>query len=188
MQGLPVPSTDVLCLFVRSARSTAEVAELLRAAVKRIDPDLLVFDLSSMDDRIRESIDDRRAIMLLLAGFAGIALLLSAIGIYGTLAYDISQRTREIGIRGAIGCTAKQITGLILRQGLAKAGMGLLLGMIGAPWLCRFLSSQLFEVKASDPIAYIAVAVLLLIVAIAASYLPARRAACIDPVIALRNE
>ena len=126
--------------------------------------------------------------MLLLASFAGVALLLSAIGIYGMLAYDVSRRTREIGIRSAIGATRQQIAALILRQGLWKAGAGLLLGLGGALGLSHFLTSLLFEVGPTDPLAYLIVSILLLSVALLASYLPARRAARIDPSIALRSE
>ncbi len=187
IQALPIPPS-VLCVFIRSSRPAAEAVALLREAIKRIDPDFPVFDVSSMDNLLSESSIDRRAIMLLLGSFALVALFLSAIGIYGTLAYEVSQRTREIGIRGAIGCTSQQTIGLILRQGLWKAGIGLMLGLIGALWLCRFLSSQLFEVLPTDPVAYVAVSVLLLMVAALASYMPARRAARIDPVIALRSE
>ncbi len=117
-----------------------------------------------------------------------VTLVLSGIGIYGTLAYEVSQRTREIGIRSAIGSPRGEIIMLILRRGLWKASLGLAFGVIGALWLCGFLSGQLFEVTATDPIAYVGVAALLLIVVVAASYMPARRAARIDPVIALRSE
>jgi ABC-type antimicrobial peptide transport system permease subunit len=126
--------------------------------------------------------------MLLLGGFAGLALFLSAIGIYGVLAYDVSQRTREIGIRGAIGATREQMVMLILRQGLWKTGLGLVIGLVGALMLSRFLTSLLYDVKPTDPLAYIVVSLLLLGVAVLASYLPARRAARIDPIIALRSE
>jgi putative ABC transport system permease protein len=126
--------------------------------------------------------------MLLLCSFAGIVLLLCAVGIYGVLAYDVSKRTHEIGIRRAIGATDKQITALILRQGLWKAGIGLVIGMASAFYLSNFMTSLLFDVKPKDPLAYVSVSFLLLLVALFASYLPARRAARIDPIIALRSE
>jgi ABC-type antimicrobial peptide transport system permease subunit len=125
-------------------------------------------------------------VLLLLATFAGLALLLSAVGIYGVLAYDVSQRTREIGVRSAIGASRGQIMRLILRQGLGKAGIGLAIGLVGAFCLSRFMTGLLFDVRPSDPVAYLAVSLLLLLVALLASWLPARRAAKVDPVVALR--
>ena len=126
--------------------------------------------------------------MLLLVAFAGLALFLSALGIYGVLAYDVSQRTREIGIRGAIGATRAQIIGMILWQGLVKAVIGLVVGLVGAGLLSRYLTSLLFQVQPTDPVVYGGVAAVLLLVALLASYLPARRAAKIDPMVALRTE
>jgi ABC-type antimicrobial peptide transport system permease subunit len=126
--------------------------------------------------------------MLLLGLFAGLALVLAAVGLYGVLNYDVSQRTREIGIRGAIGATRGQIVALILGQGLWKATLGLVAGLIGAIILTRFLRKLLFDVSPIDPVAFGAVTMLLLLVALLASWLPARRAAKVDPVIALRAE
>jgi len=126
--------------------------------------------------------------MLLLGGFAGVALFLSALGIYGVLAYDVSQRTREIGIRGALGATHQQIIGLIMRQGLWKTAIGLALGFAGAVWLSRYIKTQLYEVSPTDPRAYVAVSPVLFAVAALASYRPARRAAKINPIEALDVE
>ncbi|MBN2319962.1 MAG: FtsX-like permease family protein, partial [Acidobacteria bacterium] len=164
------------------------VVTLIREKVKEIDPTLSLYQTGSMEDIISSYFIERRAIMLLLCSFAGLALLLSAVGIYGVLAYDVSKRTHEIGIRGSIGATDKQITRMILRQGLWKAGVGLAIGLAGAFYLSGFMSSLLFDVKPTDTIAYVSVSVLLLLVALLASYLPARRAAHIDPIIALRSE
>jgi predicted permease len=175
-------------VFIRTARSAPEVLALLREKIAAIDPTLPVFQTGTMTSVISTHLNNRRAIMLLLGSFAGLALFLSAIGIYGVLAYDVSQRTREIGVRGAIGATRKQIVMLILRQGLWKTGLGVAIGLVGALMLSRFLTSLLFDVKPTDPLAYIVVSLLLLGVAVLASYLPARRAARIDPIIALRSE
>jgi len=175
-------------VLIRSARPTAEVISMLREKISVIDPALPVFQVGPMDNVISARLNNRRAIMLLLGSFACIALLLSAIGIYGVLAYDVSQRTREIGIRGAIGATREQIVSLVLKQGLWKTGVGLLVGIVGALLLSRFMTSLLFEAKSTDPIVYVGVTLILLITAILASYLPARRAAKIDPLVALRSE
>jgi predicted permease len=175
-------------ILLRSARPEAEVIGLLRRKIADIDPALPVFKAASMSNVISTRLNYRRAIMILLVSFAGVALLLAATGIYGVLAYDVSQRTREIGIRGAIGATREQITAQILRQGLWKAIIGLVVGLGGALLLSRYLATLLFDMKPTDPVAYVVVTLLLLGVAILASYLPARRAARIDPIIALRSE
>jgi predicted permease len=177
-----------ISVVVRTPRPAGDVVALLREKLRTLDPALPLFQVGSLESVIDASFDRRRAVMLLLGSFAAIALLLAAVGLYGVLAYDVSQRTREIGIRGAIGATRSQVIGLVLRQGLSRAGLGLACGLAGALGLSRFLTSLLFEVKPSDPVAYVAVSFLMLGVALVASYLPARRAARIDPIVALRVE
>jgi len=137
---------------------------------------------------VDSSFDNRRAVMLLLAAFAGLALFLSALGIYGVLAYDVSQRTREIGMRTAIGASRGQVAGLIMRQGLWKGGIGVALGLVGAILLSSSMTTLLFNVKPTDPSVYAAVSFVLIAVALVASYFPARRASRIDPLVALREE
>ena len=141
-----------------------------------------------MQMQLDDAAANRRGILWLLGAFAGIALILSAVGIYGMLAYDVTQRTKEIGIRGAIGATREQIVALILTQGLVKAGLGLVIGLAGALTLSRFLEKLLYDVKPTDPVVFVGVAALLLLVALVASYLPARRAANVNPLVALRHE
>lgn len=175
-------------MLVRSPRPTAEVLAVVRDKVAAIDPSLPVFQESSMEDVIDKSYNNRRGTMLLLGCFAGLALLLSAVGIYGVLAYDVSQRTREIGIRGAVGATRWQVVAMILKQGFWKTGLGLVIGLGGALALSRFMEGLLYDVQPTDPIAYVAVSALLLVVGALASYLPARRASRIDPLVALRTE
>ena len=177
-----------ITILVRTPRPAGEIATLLRDKLRTLDPALPLYDAGPLAAVIDASFDRRRAVMLLLGSFAGLALLLAAVGIYGVLSYDVSQRTREIGIRGAVGASRGQIVGLILRQGLWKAGLGLVAGLAGALTLSRFMTSLLFDVKPTDPLAYVAVSLLLLGVALLASYLPARRAAKIDPLVALRVE
>jgi putative ABC transport system permease protein len=175
-------------LFLRTTRPAGDVISALREKLRAIDPLIFMSDPGPMEKVVGSSFDNRRAVMLLLAAFAALALFLSSLGIYGVLAYDVSQRTREIGVRGAIGASQGQIVGLILRQGLWKAGVGVVLGLIGAWFLSRYMTTLLFGVKPTDPAVYVAVAGLLMVVALLASYLPARRAAKIDPLVALRDE
>src|SRR4051812_30412572 len=175
-------------LFLRTDRPAADAVSALRAKVREIDPALPLFDAGGLEEAVDSSFDNRRAVMLLLAAFAGLALFLSALGIYGVLAYDVSQRTREIGVRGAIGASRGQIAALILRQGLWKGGIGVVLGLIGAALLSRSMTTLLFNVRPTDPAVYAMVSFVLIAVALLASYLPARRAARIDPLLALRDE
>ncbi len=178
----------IIIVSVRSPRPAPEVIALIREKVREVDPALPLDETGSMESIISASLSERRAIMMLLCSFAGIALILSAVGIYGVLAYDVSKRTHEISIRGAIGATEKQIISMVLRQGLWKAGIGLLIGIIGAFYLSKFMASLLFEVKPIDPLTFILVSVLLLFVAVLASYIPARQASRVDPAMALRAE
>ena len=177
-----------LTLFLRTARPAGDVVSALRNNVRAIDPSLPLFETGGLQEAVDSSFDNRRAVMLLLAAFAGLALFLSALGIYGVLAYDVSQRTREIGVRSAIGASRGQIATLILRQGLWKGGIGVVLGLIGAALLSRSMTTLLFDVQPTDPAVYAAVSFVLIGVALLASYLPARRASRIDPLIALREE
>jgi putative ABC transport system permease protein len=185
LQQTPIGAVNVL---IRTTRPAEEMLTMVRDKVAAIDPALPVFQTGTMEAVINESFSSRRGIMLLLLSFAIVAVVLSAIGIYGVLAYDVSQRSREIGIRGAVGATSAQIISLILKQGVWRAGMGLALGLAGAVAFSRFMASMLFDVEPTDPVAYVAVSALFLGVSLVASYLPARRAARIDPMSALRIE
>ena len=177
-----------LTLFLRAGRSANDLLPALRTKLRAIDSTIFLYDAGTLDQAVDSSFDNRRAVMLLLAAFAGLALFLSSLGIYGVLAYDVSQRTREIGIRGAIGASRGQIVGMILRQGLWKSGIGIALGLAGALLLSHYMTSLLFGVQPTDPVVYVAVSAVLVAVALLASYLPARRAARIDPLVALRDE
>jgi putative ABC transport system permease protein len=177
-----------LNIFVRSSRPTGDVIAMVRDKLHEIDPSIPLFNTETAQHAIDESLNNRRALMLLLGGFAGLALFLSAIGIYGVLAYDISQRTREIGIRGAIGASRSQIVGMVLLQGVWKTGIGLAAGLVCAVLLSHYMTSMLFNLKPTDPITYLGVCLLLGAVALLASYIPARRAAAINPNLALRVE
>jgi putative ABC transport system permease protein len=175
-------------LFMRTSRPADQVVSDLRAKIRAIDPGIPLFDAGSLAATVGSSFDNRRAVMLLLVAFAALALFLSALGIYGVLAYDVSQRTREIGVRSAIGASRGQISGLILKQGLWKGGVGVVIGLIGAALLSTSMTTLLFNVKPTDPVVYVAVSLVLIAVVALASYLPALRASRINPLIALRDE
>jgi predicted permease len=177
-----------LSVELRTHRSFAEIMPQIRAKVRSVDPTLPIYQAQTLQEQLDKASANRRGVLWLLGIFAGIALLLSAVGIYGMLAYDVTQRTREIGIRGAIGATRGQIVELILRQGLWKAAVGGGIGLTTALILSRLMGSLLYEVKPSDPLVFSVVAGLVVVVAFVASWLPARRAAKVDPIVALRSE
>jgi putative ABC transport system permease protein len=141
-----------------------------------------------MTKLVSDASAERRFSLLLLTLFAGLALLLSSIGIYGVMAYSTTQRRHEIGIRLALGAGTGDVLGLVVGQGMRLVGIGLLIGLTGAWLLSRVLTSQLYGVSARDPLTYVAVALVLGVVALAASYLPARRALSVDPMTSLRSE
>jgi putative ABC transport system permease protein len=177
-----------ISFFVRSRRPAEQLAPLIRERVRTIDPGNAVYNITPMDELIHGPLAGRRSLLALLSAFAAVALMLSAIGIYSVLAYDVSLRTREIGIRGAIGASRPQIIQLILAQGLRSTGIGVALGLIGTVWLGRLMMGMLFQVSPSDPPTLLLISLILIVVGAAASLLPAWRAARIDPVLALRAE
>jgi putative ABC transport system permease protein len=157
----------------------------IRAALASIDPELPLYSVETMKDRIDESLIDRRTPMVLAVLFGAVALFLAAIGLYGVLAYQVAQRRKEIGIRMALGSEPRLIFGLVLREGVTVVLAGLAIGAGGAFALRRTMQTQLYEIGALDPTVFVLVAAVLGGVAALASYLPARRAARIDPLIAL---
>jgi putative ABC transport system permease protein len=187
-QLLPGGRPGGLTLFVRTNRPAGDAVSALRDKVHAVDPASPLFDVGVLQEAVDSSFDNRRAVMLLLVAFAGLAVFLSALGIYGVLAYDVSQRTREIGVRSAIGASRGQIANLILRQGLWKGGVGVALGLIGAAVLSRSMTTLLFNVPPIDLGVYGGVSLVLIGVALLASYLPARRASWLDPLLSLRED
>jgi putative ABC transport system permease protein len=175
-------------LVIRTAGAPLTLANSIRQAILGLDADLPAANVRTLEAAVSASIDQRRFTMLLLAGFAGVALLLAAIGLYGVIAYSVAQRAREIGIRTALGATRYDVLALVLRQGLVLAGAGVLLGIGGALGLTRVLREFLYEVKPADPTTFAGVSLVLLLVALVASWLPARHAAHIDPMTALRQD
>jgi putative ABC transport system permease protein len=175
-------------LAVRTAASAAGFAEPLRRAVARVDKDQPVYVVASMQSLLDNADAERRFGTVTLGIFAGLALVLAAAGIYGVASYSVARRTREIGVRMALGASRADVARMILRQGLAPAGAGIVVGWCAAWPLTRVLASLLYGVTATDPATFAAVPAILLAVEMAACYLPARRAMRVDPVAALRME
>jgi len=172
---------------VRSSVDPLLLAGQIRAAVHSFDQSVPVAEMRSLDDIFAASTESSRVVALLLLCFAGLGLCLGAVGIYGVIAYSVGQRTRELGIRSALGALEQHITLMIVGEGLRTAAMGIFIGLAVALLAGRAMSTLLFEVSATDPVIYAAVIAALLLVAAAASYFPARRAARVDPLIALRD-
>ena len=175
-------------LVVRTKVPPLTVAEACRKEILRLDSDQPVSNTRTFEQIVASTTTQRRLMFAVLGWFAATAMLLAAIGQYGVMAYSVSRRTREIGIRMALGAQRREVLFQILRQGLKLAGLGVVIGMVGAFALTRVLAHLLFEVTARDPLTFAGGAVLLLGVAILASWLPARRAAKVDPMTALRCE
>jgi predicted permease len=186
------PQTQVvgrgMNVVLRTDGDPAALAAAVRREIRTLDPDLPIYNVRTMAQRVAESLARRRFSMLLLTLFAALALGLATIGIYGVIAYLVAQGTRELGIRMALGATPRGILLMIVRHGLAVALVGVGAGLAGAFALTRFMSSQLFGVAAVDPATFLSVSLLLTSVASAASYIPARRAARIDPMLSLRSD
>jgi len=173
---------------VRAANDSAPLEGSIRNAVRELDPSLPVYNLWSMDEVVSKSMVQPRFLALLLATFSGIALFLAAIGIYGVMAYSVAQRTQEIGVRMALGARPLHVLRLIFQQSLGMLLIGTVIGLAGAFALTRLMRTLLFEITATDPLTYVSVIGLLTVVALLACYIPARRAAKVDPLIALRYE
>jgi predicted permease len=173
---------------VKTGAGQEGVARTVRAEMARIDPELALFDMKSMEERAELSLSSRRTAMTLAIGFGAVALFLSAIGIYGVLAYYVSQRRREIGIRVALGSTGGRIIQLVVREGLLLAAGGLALGAAGAIALRQVIANEIYGVGALDPAVICGVAALMAVVVTTASMIPARRASRIDPVRALNQQ
>lgn len=173
---------------VRTTRPAASMGTEIKAAVHALDPGLPLDEINPLPDLVAETISDRRFVMGLVGMFALLALLLAGLGIYGVISYTVSQRTGEIGVRMALGAPPGLIVGLVLRDGLRLTFLGLGLGLLVSLGLTRLLASQLYEVSAADPLIYGGVALFLVAVAALACWLPARRAARIDPLVALRTD
>ena len=176
-----------MTVVVRPPRSTPPVA-MLRVAIGGVDPDVPLAHVTTLEELVAQSVGARRATLLLLSLFALLALALASIGIYATMAFTVSQRTHEIGVRMALGADPRDVTRHVLRQSLRMTVAGIGIGIAGAFALTRALTSLLFGITPTDPITFAAVTALLVTVAMIASWQPARRAAAVDPMAALRTD
>jgi len=173
---------------VRSSLPQAAVTSLLKSQLAAIDPDLPFGDVNTLQSEIESNVSQPRFRTMLIGVFAMLALILAAVGVYGLISYSVTQRTREIGIRVALGAAPRQVMGPVVREGVILAVIGIAIGLAGAFAAARALSAFLFGVGASDPLTLAAVALIMLLVAMVASYIPSRRALKVDPVIALRAQ
>ena len=176
-----------MSLVVRSADDPLSHLDGIRAAMRDIDPDVPIFDVRALDDLLAESFGSRRFNMYLLVCFATVAAVLSCVGLFGVLAYLVSQRTRDIGIRLALGAARRDVITLIVGRGMALA-LPAAIGLATAFGAARLMKSLLFSVSPWDPLTFVTVPLLLIVVALIACYLPARRATRVDPLVALRSE
>jgi len=177
-----------MTLAIRTTADPAAMPSTLRREVLGLDEDLPIFNVKTMEDVVAQSIGSRRLSTMLLSVFAGVALLLAAVGIYGVMAYTVTQRTQDIGIRMALGAQAGDVLRMVVGQGMTLALIGIGVGLAGALGLTRVMANLLFGVNATDPITFVVIPLLLAFVAFLACWLPARRAAQVSPIEALRAE
>jgi putative ABC transport system permease protein len=178
----------IICFAIRTASDPTYLAKAAERAIWTVDKDQSIGYVMPMEELASQSLAPQRVVTLLLSGFAAMALLLAALGIYAVIAYSVTQRTHEIGIRMALGARATHILSLVVGRGLGLALAGATLGLAGSFGLMRFLSSLLYGVRPSDPLVFVTVSALLAAVALLACYIPARRATKVDPMVALRYE
>ena len=177
-----------MTLLVRTVGNPVALLPAVRSEVQRLDKNLPLFDIRTLDEHLGRALAQERTNAQLVGLFGLLALILAAVGVYGVMSYAVTQRTREIGVRMALGAHSDDVMRLVVGYGMRLSILGLVIGLVGAWSLTRFISSLLYQVKASDPATFIAVALLLAAVALLACWIPARRASKVDPVVALRYE
>jgi putative ABC transport system permease protein len=186
--GQPYAQYSALTLVVRTSSNPASLTGAVRGVVRSIDKDQPIYNIKTMQDVLSESVAQRLFNMFLIGIFAVVALILAAVGIYGVIAYSVAQRTHEIGVRMALGAQPFDVVKLVIGQGMFQALMGVVIGLVGAFALTRVIASLLYGISPLDPATFTGLSILLMIVALMACYIPARRAARINPIIALREE
>jgi putative ABC transport system permease protein len=177
-----------MTLTVKMAGNLTALVDTILGIVRNQDPLLAVADIRTMEQVVGDSVAERRLTMVMLAIFAGAALVLAAVGIYGVIAYSVTQRTQEIGIRMALGARQANVLWMVVGNAMLLAATGIVIGAVGGLLLTRLMRDLLFQVRPADPTTFAGVAAVLALVALAASYFPARRAARVDPLVALRAE
>jgi putative ABC transport system permease protein len=177
-----------MTVTVRASGDATQVVNGIGGILRQMDPDLALAGVRTMDEIVSSSVAERRLTMLLLSVFAGAALLLAAIGIYGVIAYSVTARTQEIGIRMALGARQADVLRMVVRSALALVAAGIVTGAAGALLLTRLMTGLLFEVQPADPVTFAIVSGVLTMVALIACTVPGLRATRVDPVIALRAE
>jgi len=180
--------TRVMTVAFRSRTNSAAMLSAMKTELRNLDPDLPMYHVRTMEQQVKESLAQRRFSMTLLGVFAGVALALATIGIYGVMAYLVNQGTRELGIRIALGASQRNILSLVVRQGMMLAVSGVTIGLAAAFLMTRLMRSLLFGVEATDPLTFAGISLLLGGITLFACYVPAQRAARIDPLISLRCE
>ncbi|HEY9404091.1 MAG TPA: ABC transporter permease [Pyrinomonadaceae bacterium] len=187
MPFLQSPRT-IMAVAIRSASDPTSLTSAVRSAILEIDKDQPIYDVKTMSQRVSEAIAPRRLSMTLFSFFAGIAVVLAAVGIYGVMSYSVNQRTHEFGIRMALGARAADVLKLVIMQGIILILAGVAIGVLAALAATRLMSSLLYGVSATDPYIFVVISLVLTVVALLACYIPARRATKVDPMIALRYE
>jgi putative ABC transport system permease protein len=182
-----MPET-IACIAARSSVDPRSLVKAVRDAVLAVDPEQPVFDVKTLDERVADAASGTRFNATLLGFFGFVALALAAVGVYGVIAYSVAERTHEIGIRVALGASRGDVAGMVMSQGLAMTVMGLVFGLAGAWAVTRYMSGLLYGIAPRDPVTFGVAAGMLAVVALAACYLPARRAMGVDPMVALRHE
>jgi putative ABC transport system permease protein len=177
-----------MTILLRTTNDARALVPAVRAQLQQLDPELPMAAVATMDQLLADSLSRSRFTMLLLGIFAAVALLLAAVGIYGLIAYSVTQRTQELGIRMALGAQRRDVLRLVLSQGTRLTLLGVAIGVFAALAFSRLLSTLLFNVSATDPFTFAGVSCLLAMVALLACFIPARRATRVDPIVALRYE
>jgi putative ABC transport system permease protein len=180
--------TSSMDLVIRTVSDPAALTAAVRREVQALDPTIPFYEVHTLEHAVARTLGTRRLTNHLLLAFAGAALLLAAVGIYGVMALGVSQRVNEFGVRLALGAAPRDVLTLVLGQGMRLVLLGMAIGLISALSLARFLAALLFQVKPVDPLTFVLVALALAVVAFAACYIPARRATATDPLVALRYE
>jgi putative ABC transport system permease protein len=187
-QTLPFGINNSMSFVVRTDGSSSTTMSNIRSVVAEMDPSVPIYEMQTMGDVVADSLVKPRFLSLLLGAFSVIAISLAAIGIYGVMAYTVTQRTQEIGLRVALGATTRNVLTMVLSQGLKMTVIGLVTGLTGAFFLTRVMASLLFEVSTTDPLTFAMVGIGLTAIGLFACFVPARRAAKVDPMVALRYE